>query len=51
MVVAIAAPSTPNSGIGPKPKMNIGTTIMYKPFDKISVHMAIEALPAPLKWH
>ena len=49
MVVAIAAPSTPYSGIGPKPKINMGSRIIFNPFDKIKVHIEIEASPVPLK--
>ena len=45
----MAAPSTPYAGIGPNPKINIGSKIMFNPFERIKVHIAIDAFPAPLK--
>ena len=48
-MVATAAPITPSSGKGPQPNIKNGSRIMFNPFDNISVHIAIEASPAPLK--
>ena len=47
--VATAAPITPSSGKGPHPNMKNGSKIIFKPFDNIKVHIAIEASPAPRK--
>ncbi len=48
MVVAIAAPSTPNGEMGPSPKISIGSRTMLIPLASHRVLMANEASPAPL---
>ena len=49
ILVAIAAPSTPIAGIGPQPKMNMGSKIILIMFAIINAFIAMAALPAPLK--
>ncbi len=49
MLVAMAAPSTPNPSIFPIPKIKKGSRIMFNPLAKVSERIAIAALPAPLK--
>ena len=49
MTVAIAAPSTPSAGIGPNPKMRIGSSTMLRPLATHSTRIAAAASPAPRK--
>ena len=49
MVVAIAAPSRPKAGIGPKPKIRIGSSTMLMPLATHSTRIAAAASPAPRK--
>ena len=45
----MAAPSIPSAGIGPKPKINNGSRIIFSPFAIISIRIEIAASPALLK--
>jgi hypothetical protein len=47
MLVATAAPATPSSGNGPRPKMKHGPSTMLMPFASHSTRIACAALPAP----
>ena len=49
MTVAIAAPSTPSAGIGPSPKIRIGSSTMFRPLASHSTRIATAASPAPRK--
>jgi hypothetical protein len=49
MVVAMAAPSTPMAGTGPRPKIRIGSSTMLMPLATHSTRMALAASPAPRK--
>ncbi len=45
----MAAPSTPNAGTGPSPKISNGSSTMLMPFATHSTRMAEAASPAPRK--
>jgi hypothetical protein len=49
MVVAIAAPSTPIAGMGPQPKIRIGSSTMFSALATHSTRIAAAASPAPRK--
>ncbi len=49
MLVAMAAPVTPSSGKGPRPKMRQGSRMMFSVLAMISTRMEMAASPALLK--
>jgi hypothetical protein len=49
IVVATAAPVTPNAGSGPGPKMSSGPSTMLMPLATHSVRIATTGSPAPRK--